>query len=378
MFLNDLGLSTGRTFQRVNRFLSDSYGFTIGSGVSGLELSRITRQINEEIDQLKSSGQLAQTSEEISKRLLILEGLKTLGCQYAQADDPETLESVVCDLVSALVDRFASSECSEQCFEESLIDAMETYRGSSYTYPEDEVEHMVRARAIDRLEEELLGVISGDPDGAGQISVTPADAGCEKDEEFGEFVMSEKVSMIKNLRRVVESQVSQAQVMMAAKGFAQELQEMVEKVGRLQNEDLPPVTDQMRETYGTESASTFQTQIYGALQTVMDSLYTAKGQIDDAVESLATTGRVGARSDMDVDLGSGTDLEAQGVGDVGSGEGVEAEPDLELSNLDLEEPAGGDVGRERKNESVERLERRIDEMRRMLARARTIREKSGR
>src|SRR5271165_4302482 len=97
--------------------------------------------------------------------------------------------------------------------------------------------------------------------------------------------------------------------MMAAKGFASELQEMVEKIGRLQNEDLPPVVDQMRETYGTESSSAFQTQIYGALQGVMDALYTAKNQVDDAVSSMASTGQVGAQTDMDkdMDMGAGMD-----------------------------------------------------------------------
>ena len=95
-----------------------------------------------------------------------------------------------------------------------------------------------------------------------------------------------KENLVKNLRRLLETEVSQAEVMMAAKGFAQELQEMIEKIGRLQNEDLPPVTDQMRETYGNDSSSAFQTQIYGALQGVMDSLYTAKGQVDDAVGNI--------------------------------------------------------------------------------------------
>src|ERR1700679_2420399 len=114
--------------------------------------------------------------------------------------------------------------------------------------------------------------------------------------------MKEHANLVKNLRRLLETEVSQAEVMMAAKEFSLELQEMVEKIGRLQNEDLPPVTDQMRETYGTESSSAFQTQIYGALQGVMDSLYTAKNQVDDAVSNLATTGQIGASIDMDKDM----------------------------------------------------------------------------
>jgi hypothetical protein len=45
------------------------------------------------------------------------------------------------------------------------------------------------------------------------------------------------------------------------------------------------------------------------MQNVMDALYTAKNQIDDVVENMATRGSVNAETDMDkevdVDYGSG-------------------------------------------------------------------------
>ena len=173
-----------------------------------------------------------------------------------------------------------------------------------------------------------------------------------------------KENLVKNLRRLLETEVSQAEVMMAAKGFAQELQEMIEKIGRLQNEDLPPVTDQMRETYGTESSSAFQTQIYGALQGVMDALYTAKNQVDDAVSSMASTGQVTASVDMD------KDVEA----DMGDMEGEEPPADLdnlgdEFGGAEEEEP----LGRSKKMES-RRLQLKILEMKRLIKQAEELRE----
>jgi len=177
-----------------------------------------------------------------------------------------------------------------------------------------------------------------------------------------------KENLVKNLRRLLETEVSQAEVMMAAKGFAQELQEMIEKIGRLQNEDLPPVTDQMRETYGTESSSAFQTQIYGALQGVMDALYTAKNQVDDAVSSMASTGQVTAAVDMD------KDVEAD-MGNMGEMPDVE-EPAADLDNLgdefggaEEEEP----LGRSKKMES-RRLQLKILEMKRLIKQAEELRE----
>lgn len=182
-----------------------------------------------------------------------------------------------------------------------------------------------------------------------------------------------KENLVKNLRRLLETEVSQAEVMMAAKGFAQELQEMIEKIGRLQNEDLPPVTDQMRETYGTESSSAFQTQIYGALQGVMDALYTAKNQVDDAVTSMASTGQVTAGVDMD------KDIEAD-MGEFDAEMPDVEEPAADLDNLgdefggaEEEEP----LGRSKKMESL-KLQRKILEMKRLIKEAEALRESKKR
>lgn len=190
--------------------------------------------------------------------------------------------------------------------------------------------------------------------------------------------MDKKQNLVKNLRRLLETEVSQAEVMMDAKGFAKELQEMIEKIGRLQNEDLPPVTDRMRETYGTQSASDFQTVIYSSLQSVMDSLYTAKGQVDDSVTRMAETGQFSSGIDMErpVDAGGAMDLDNIGPdqGDEMSAlpppEGEEGE---EL-DIGIEEP----VGREKKKESIERLEQRVLEMRKIVNRARKLKEAKGR
>lgn len=184
--------------------------------------------------------------------------------------------------------------------------------------------------------------------------------------------MKESANLVKKLRRLLETEVSQAEVMMAAKGFAQELQEMVEKIGRLQNEDLPPVTDQMRETYGTETASAFQSQIYAALQGVMDSMYTAKNQVDDAVENLATRGQIGAVVDMDVDV----DMAEPGLDGMAAGEDGVDDLAAELGNDDDDEFGAAEIeeplGRAQK-ESIQ-LQKKVLEMRKLVEKARKLKE----
>jgi hypothetical protein len=189
--------------------------------------------------------------------------------------------------------------------------------------------------------------------------------------------MKEHANLVKNLRRLLETEVSQAEVMMAAKGFAQELQEMVEKIGRLQNEDLPPVTDQMRETYGMESASAFQTQIYGALQSVMDSLYTAKTQVDDAVGNMASTGQVGAETDMDLPVDGMDD----GMGDMEDPMAMDQEmdTDLDLDNIEDELGASDEFGGEEplgRSMKESKLQTQILEMQKLVEKAKVLRELS--
>jgi hypothetical protein len=184
-----------------------------------------------------------------------------------------------------------------------------------------------------------------------------------------------KENLVKNLRKILESEVTRAEVMMGAKEFAYELQEMIEKIGRLQNEDLPPVTDQMRETYGHETSSAFQTQIYGSLQGVMDALYSAKNQIDDAVGDLAATGQIGASVDMEKNIDVDAEVDDMMGDDLGD---IEAD----LDNIDDEGMAddfGGaeaenPLGREMKAESVQRLEQKVMEMRKLVEKARKLKE----
>lgn len=400
MFLNDISSSPKVVFKKINDFLDLNYGYTIPTTADCIQLDKLQDQILEDIDQLKLEGHDAKSSPNITQRLLILEGIRTLKESIGFEMKSPQLDSVVENMSKRVVDSFLVGGVCEQDFEDALAEAMREYRSSVYRFPDETVESMVRQSAISQLEEMIIGTVSGKPDQTGEVDMHPVDSSevdqmqhsitPQPDEyqssdlsDFDDFdlnftttreqgtIMNEKKEIIKSLRRMMESQVSQAQVMMAAKGFAQELQEMVEKVGRLQNEDLPPVTDQMRETYGTDSASTFQTQIYSALQSVMDSLYTAKNQIDDAVESLATSGRIGSTSDMDQDI---PELDSEQLPDEGNMGGDTPELDLDLDNLEGEEEPSGELGREKKMESVIRLEKKIMEMRTLINKAKRLKE----
>jgi len=467
MLLNDIGKSPDATFRRINQHLETNYGFKISESVSDQDLVTIMEQIEEEITDLKINGDDAKASPEISKRLLVLEGIRNLR-EYAimQFQSPE-LEKVVGDMVDFVVNDFKICGTHHGAFEESVRDAMKQYRSSKYRFPDDIIEQRVRQGAMTRLQtkasqseevgnplmappmfedtdedvmqdddqmketdlEEAGGGRGDEVDWAGQgshvrssnrelprqLSTRGASRAAGGDYDFAMqndpnqtdadgnpvkmvrdkhgrmvpdpwaaqqaarkkgIVMKEHANLVKNLRRLLETEVSQAEVMMAAKGFAQELQEMVEKIGRLQNEDLPPVTDQMRETYGMESASAFQTQIYGALQSVMDALYTAKGQVDDAVGNMASTGQFDASVDMEKDPAMGG---MDGMDDtmaMDADAGIDADLDNIAGDMDAEDEFGSaeeeePLGRSMKTES---LQRKVMEMQKLVAKARKLKE----
>lgn len=469
MLLNDIGKSPDATFRKINQHLESNYGFKISEDVSDKDLVSIMEQIEEEITDLKVKGDDARTSPEISKRLLVLEGIQNLR-EFAmlQFQSPD-LEHVLNGLSDFVCDHFRIGGCSQADYEEALKDAMKHYRSSRYRFPDELVEQRVRQMSMSKIHgqpaagelgvkieepvmptvmesdeeedmkesdlEEGLGDRHGDLDWAAQTKHVPSpgreparhsstrgasraasgdyDYAMQNEPTMGDdgkplpmvrdkrtgrmvpdpfaaqaaarrkgIVMKEKASLVKNLRRLLETEVSQAEVMMAAKGFAQELQEMIEKIGRLQNEDLPPVTDQMRETYGMESASAFQTQIYGALQSVMDALYTAKGQVDDAVSNMASTGQFDAAVDMEKDPGMGG-MEDPMAMDAELGADAEMDADLDniAGDLDAADEFGGaeeeePLGRSMKAESI-KLQRKVLEMQKLVEKARKLREARG-
>ena len=445
MLLNDIGSTPTATLRKINQHLETNYGFKITESFQAKDISSIMETIGTEITELKLKGDDARSSPEISKRLLILEGLETLR-EYAIMQMQTPKKALV---ISALIDGVINDFHRSDDFEKSFDRAMDTYRSSEFRFPDSEVEEAVRSGAYTKLKAPTNSILgndgmnmmeeeSDDSDESGEQSIEEARIGSAADRHAAEreFAsqaqtsddtprkvlsaqekwdaalakqkadraagivhapavkktvnkrfegtnMRENRNLVKQLRHLLETEVSQAEVMMAAKGFAEELQEMVEKIGRLQNEDLPPVTDQMRETYGTESAAAFQTQIYGALQSVMDSLYTAKDQVDDAVSSMATTGQVSASSDMDMPMG---DDGMGGLGDGGmdpslGGDDMGADLDNIGDEGDMAPPEEGDefggaesedpLGRAMK-ESI--LQRKVMEMKQLVSKARRLKE----
>jgi hypothetical protein len=187
-----------------------------------------------------------------------------------------------------------------------------------------------------------------------------------------------KESYIKELRSLMENEVEQAGVLMAAKGFSQDIQTMIEKLGRLMNEELGPVVDNMRMAYGQQQAESFGQAMRTDMQNIMDTLITVKENIDDAVDELAAGQVPSMKNDMDGDV-EGMDSEGfGGEEDMGDVADVDQSLDQIADDFGGDEAVAGPeedpLGRPQK-ESVEFLKNQLVEMRKKLDKAKKLKER---
>ena len=143
-----------------------------------------------------------------------------------------------------------------------------------------------------------------------------------------------------------ESEVQQAQVVLAAQDMVDKMQSMLEDTTEMQFKELPALVDSIRNQIGMEQATQFNADVTAALQGLVQNLQGAKQQLETALgvvtgqpaaldTSMAASGMPGAAPMPGAELGAemGADIGA----DVGAEMGAE-EP----------APAGAALGRARR------------------------------
>ena len=142
---------------------------------------------------------------------------------------------------------------------------------------------------------------------------------------------------------VMESELDQAEVLLAAKQMADDLQKMAENLASMQVEELMSITNAMKEEVGTAEAEAFSQSAEMAIGTALDAVKKANDDVSNAV--LVAQGQA-PQTDMS----------------------MEPAPEAPMDPIDApaEEPAGDDFegvdaasaesdaeGREMKEESVD-------------------------
>ena len=153
-----------------------------------------------------------------------------------------------------------------------------------------------------------------------------------------------KKESAKKKRMVSESEVQQAQVVMAAQDMVDKLQGMLEDVSEMQFKDLPALTDAIKNDTGVEQATQFQADVTAALTTLLAAIQAGKAQVEAAQGVLTGQAPVVPGADaaaMPADTMPSADQSA------------EVDADLSLdANLPAEEPEAetpaASLGRERR------------------------------
>ena len=167
-------------------------------------------------------------------------------------------------------------------------------------------------------------------------------------------------SRLRNAYRMLkESEVQQAQVVLAAQDMVDKMQGMLEDVSELQFKELPALVDSIKNQIGVDQAAQFNSDATAALTGMLQNIQGAKQQLDSALGVVTGQAPAGAMAgDMaaanaGIDAAAG-DMAAAGVAGAEAG----AEPgmdDLDAAaadagtDMDAEEPAGGaGLGRARR------------------------------
>ena len=138
---------------------------------------------------------------------------------------------------------------------------------------------------------------------------------------------------------LMESELGRSEAVLAAKDIVDSVQDMLEKISKIQNEQIPALVDTIRDQIGSEQADAFGAAITPLLQNLYQNIQSAREGADKAARGLAgeqveqpmgmggMAGEMpmgepaaplgGMASDMDADEFGATDAAAGGEADLG-------------------------------------------------------------
>lgn len=151
-------------------------------------------------------------------------------------------------------------------------------------------------------------------------------------------------------RKVAESaDLDQAEVLLAAKQMADDLQKMAEDLASMQVEDLMSITNAMKEEVGQAEAEAFNAAAEAAISSALEAVKAANEGVNNAV--LAAQGQPVA-TDMGMDAGADMGPEMPAGDDMGGDLDIEAGvADDEFAGADGADASFDDTGREMKEDA---------------------------
>jgi hypothetical protein len=150
------------------------------------------------------------------------------------------------------------------------------------------------------------------------------------------------MSTMESRRRLKESEVQQAQVVLASQDMVDQVQKMSEQISAMQFKDLPALVDNIKNEVGVDQATQFNGDASAALSGLLQNLQGAKQQLEAALGVVTGQAPTVPGADMAApapdqeEIGIDTEVPVPG-----GEEDIDAEMDANI------EPATG-LGRERR------------------------------
>jgi len=169
----------------------------------------------------------------------------------------------------------------------------------------------------------------------------------------GAAMMAAESRLRRAMKRLNESEVQQAQVVLAAQDMVDKMQGMLEDVTELQFKELPALVDSIKNQVGMEQAQQFNTDATAALSGLVGNLQGAKQQLDAALNVVtgqaAPGGAIPGAADAAMagaDIGA-ADADMAAADDMGADAGLDAAAADAGSDMGAETPAAA-LGRARR------------------------------
>jgi hypothetical protein len=154
-----------------------------------------------------------------------------------------------------------------------------------------------------------------------------------------EKAMMERRSLKQRLKEA--SEVQQAQVVLASQDMVDQVQKMSEQVSAMQFKDLPALIDSIKNEVGTDQAMQFNTDATAALAGLLQNLQGAKTQLEAALGVVTGQAPTVPGADMGAaDAGLGGEMPAELP--------APGEEEIDVTDIDVEEPVAAGLGRERR------------------------------
>ena len=110
-------------------------------------------------------------------------------------------------------------------------------------------------------------------------------------------------------RRLRESEIQQAQVVLAAQDMVDQVQKMLEQISAMQFKDLPALTDSIKNDMGVDQATAYQSAAAAALTQLLQSVQQGKTALEGAQGTLTGQAPVVPGQEPAADMGA--DLNAE-------------------------------------------------------------------